>query len=215
MPASYLPNSEISSTISDRIESTAEFFSISDDETFKAKKNSTLTSTPIVLEFDFIPDRICSASITFDKKEFLAVITPKSCVFYKTIDLFFMLLNQGTVWVLEKSFVTINQLTIRNNYIATHAELFEFFFRGGVIANNMNRLKTCQSVLIPVLNNRLKKTKAGTMNIPEGIGILLFAANALLHCVFMIHLINQRDLKAWPITSWNYLILFTLSVLSL
>ncbi len=103
-----------------------------------------------------IPDRISS----FDKREFETVLTPKSWVFDDVISAFLMLLNRDTVLALDTVFVTMLRQAIRNKYIATHAEFLEFFF-GQNLHNTMNQLKISQSVLIPVFNSKMMRTKNG------------------------------------------------------
>ena len=77
-----------------------------------------------------------------------------------------MLLNQDSVFVLDTTFLTILPIALRNKYISTHAEFLAFFF-GSSLNNQINKLKACETDLLPVFNTKLTK-KRNRQKINEG-----------------------------------------------
>ena len=75
-----------------------------------------------------------------------------------------MLLNQDSVFALDIAFSTMETQAIRNKYVSTHAKFLSFFF-GSSLNNQTNKLKTYQTVLLPVFNTKpTKKRKRQKIN---------------------------------------------------
>ena len=147
--------------------------SISDDESEVVKTNTIKNSTEntekgLLFEsvYGSMPERISCAGITFDKTKFLSVLSSKSWVFDSVISAFLMLFNQDSVFALDTAFLTVLPQAIRNKYISTHAEFLAFSF-GCSLNNKISKLKTCQTVLLPVFNTKLTK-KISRQKINEG-----------------------------------------------
>ena len=67
---------------------------------------------------------------------------------------------QHSVFALDTVFLTMLSQTIRNKYMATRAKLLAFFFRSS-LNSQINKLKACETVLIPVFNTKLTKKRNG------------------------------------------------------